>query len=312
MRLSTLLAASFALIACAGAADAATITFDYEEPTPSNGFGRQSYSIGEAGIYRIEAYGARGGSGSAGRFSGGNGAYVGGNFSLSLGSVLNILIGGQGQSQSGLAAGGGGLSIVTLLGTPLVIAGGGGGAGQGASGRDAGIGSIGTPGTGMVSAPGPGSSNGSGGGAIFGGGGGGGGGLNGSGMSAVGASGGSAYNLGAEGGYGSGGRGGFSGGGGANITAGGGGAGYSGGGGGGVFGGGGGGGSFVSDLAIENSVAGIPGLNLGNGFVTLSYVSGLPSPVPLPSSAPLFGAALLGLAGLGYVSKRKNAAAAAA
>ena len=34
------------------------------------------------------------------------------------------------------------------------------------------------------------------------------------------------------------------------------------------------------------------------------------SPVPLPASAPMFGAALLGLAGLGYVAKRKKAAAA--
>ena len=34
------------------------------------------------------------------------------------------------------------------------------------------------------------------------------------------------------------------------------------------------------------------------------------SPVPLPASAPMFGAALLGLAGLGYAAKRKKAAAA--
>ena len=35
------------------------------------------------------------------------------------------------------------------------------------------------------------------------------------------------------------------------------------------------------------------------------------SAVPLPASAPLFGAALLGLAGLGYAANRKKAAAAA-
>ena len=35
------------------------------------------------------------------------------------------------------------------------------------------------------------------------------------------------------------------------------------------------------------------------------------SAVPLPASAPMFGAALLGLAGLGYAAKRKKAAAAA-
>lgn len=33
------------------------------------------------------------------------------------------------------------------------------------------------------------------------------------------------------------------------------------------------------------------------------------SPVPLPASAPMFGAALLGLAGLGYAAKRKKEAA---
>ena len=33
--------------------------------------------------------------------------------------------------------------------------------------------------------------------------------------------------------------------------------------------------------------------------------------VPLPASAPMFGASLLGLAGLGYAAKRKKAAAAA-
>ena len=35
------------------------------------------------------------------------------------------------------------------------------------------------------------------------------------------------------------------------------------------------------------------------------------SAVPLPASAPMFGAALLGLAGLGYVAKRKKASATA-
>ena len=35
------------------------------------------------------------------------------------------------------------------------------------------------------------------------------------------------------------------------------------------------------------------------------------SAVPLPASAPMFGAALLGFAGLGYAAKRKRAAAAA-
>ena len=38
---------------------------------------------------------------------------------------------------------------------------------------------------------------------------------------------------------------------------------------------------------------------------------GLVSPVPLPASAPMFGAALLGLAGLGYAANRKKVTSAA-
>lgn len=45
----------------------------------------------------------------------------------------------------------------------------------------------------------------------------------------------------------------------------------------------------------------------GFGINSVSVVSA----VPLPASAPMFGAAILGLAGLSYVAKRKKAAAAA-
>lgn len=46
---------------------------------------------------------------------------------------------------------------------------------------------------------------------------------------------------------------------------------------------------------------------LGPTSVTVAYVT---STVPLPASAPMFGAALLALGGLGYATKRKRAAAA--
>ncbi|MCW6506983.1 hypothetical protein [Lichenifustis flavocetrariae] len=56
------------------------------------------------------------------------------------------------------------------------------------------------------------------------------------------------------------------------------------------------------------------GLNYGvavtDGTDVLDYTSGV-SAVPLPSSAPMFGAALFGLAGFSYAAKRKKAAAAA-
>jgi hypothetical protein len=51
--------------------------------------------------------------------------------------------------------------------------------------------------------------------------------------------------------------------------------------------------------------------NFFGGSVLLGPVSYTLSTIPLPSSAPMFGAALLGLAGFGYAARRKKAAAAA-
>ena len=47
------------------------------------------------------------------------------------------------------------------------------------------------------------------------------------------------------------------------------------------------------------------------GALTVAVSGANLSTVPLPASAPMFGAALLGLAGLGYAAKRKKASAAA-
>jgi len=95
--------------------------------------GAVTYTVKTTGVYDITAYGAQGGSGDA---FGGKGAEIGGDFTLQAGTVLRIVVGGQGTYGIGsnFSSGGGGGSFVieTSNGasqshTPLVIAGGGGG-----------------------------------------------------------------------------------------------------------------------------------------------------------------------------------------
>lgn len=52
----------------------------------------------------------------------------------------------------------------------------------------------------------------------------------------------------------------------------------------------------------------VGGFSLGFSVTSVSSIAAV-SAVPLPASAPMFGAALLGVAGLGYGLKRKKAAA---
>lgn len=88
--------------------------------------GKQSWVVPSTGTYRIEAAGAQGG-GSVG----GKGAILAGNFSLSAGDVIVILVGQQGQNYSGnrnMSGGGGTYVYNNTTGQILVIAGGGGGA----------------------------------------------------------------------------------------------------------------------------------------------------------------------------------------
>ena len=89
--------------------------------------------------------------------------------------------------------------------------------------------------------------------------------------------------------------------------------------------------SFSTPTAIDASVRGFyielretlsDGVHYGYGqfadggtilqAVAFESVAGqsIVTPVPLPASAPMFGAALLGLVGLGYAAKRKKEAAA--
>lgn len=94
--------------------------------TPSGTPGVQTWTVPVTGGYRIEAFGAEGYGGFAGR-----GARIAGDFTLTVGTVLKIVVGQMGQvnpAAGTLQFGGGGGSFVSLLNdVPLVVAGGGGG-----------------------------------------------------------------------------------------------------------------------------------------------------------------------------------------
>jgi len=91
--------------------------------------GIQTFTIPSTGPYRIRAIGGQGG------YNGGFGSSMSGDYTLTAGTVLKILI-GQAGTQLGngsyVAGGGGGGSFVSsLANVPYVVAGGGGGAGDG-------------------------------------------------------------------------------------------------------------------------------------------------------------------------------------
>lgn len=71
--------------------------------------------------------------------------------------------------------------------------------------------------------------------------------------------------------------------------------------------------TFINYFQVLSGEPGVDAysINLTPEVLSRAIVPDLPSPVPLPSSAPMFGAALLGLAGLGYAAKRKKGPAAA-
>lgn len=282
-----------------------TIGFDYTG-------GIQTWTVPATGVYTITAFGAQGGDNPenalAARMEGGFGARISGDFSLMLGQVLTIAVGGEGSDAfgpyGGFGGGGGGGSFVTLSGAPLVIAGGGGGGGV--YGRGGNAGSSGVGGDGHYTAwAGTGGADGSGGGfGQFGGGGGGGFFSDGGGSIGFDGSGGYGFALGLAGGAGGigsefavprpvGGDGGFGGGGGGGNYSGGGGGGYSGGGGG-AYAGGGGGGSFNAGL---NQI-GVAGFQSGNGLVQVTLI-------PEPTSFSLLG---LGLAAgaAGFATRRRS------
>ncbi len=261
---------------------------------PSADDGYQLWTVPATGTYTIEARGAQGAENYDSSYTGANGAVMIGDFNLSSGEQLIILVGQQGSQSvsSTLSSAGGGGSFVTLVDsgssytiaassykvTPLIVAGGGGGVGG--SGSALGVaGDTGTDGT--LDGGGYGTPGTAGGGGLSGStdntsGGGGGGGFIGDGTAQQSNSGypGLSFLNGAAGGSSRDGDsyGGFGGGGGNHNTSGGGGAGggYSGGTGGqyylSVYYGGGGGGSFNSGTSQSNTAGG----NTGDGSVIIT------------------------------------------
>ncbi len=239
----------------------------------------------------IRAIGAGGGPRASGPTLGGIGALVQGDFTVTPGQQLTLLVGGAGNGGTGADHGGGGGSFVwagtgpVSLANLMLAAGGGGGASSTSSGGDALVTTSGAAGAagGTGSTGGSGGTNGAGGtggsGAPggTGSGGGGGGGILSSGAPS--GSGGTAISLGGAGGTTGGG---FGGGGGGRGGGGGGGGGYSGGGGGGegFSGNGGGGGSFNRGTNQVNLAGAV---SAGNGRVVIAWspVGGCGAPCTL-------------------------------
>ena len=92
--------------------------------------GIQYWTVPVTGTYRIDAYGAQGGS--IGSYTGGLGARIRGDFSLTAGDVIHIIVGQTGIGAGSGSGGGGGSFVVkspyNTTGSILVIGGGGGGA----------------------------------------------------------------------------------------------------------------------------------------------------------------------------------------
>jgi len=321
--------ALLSVIVSAGGARATTIVFNTSGSIVS-------FTAPVTGVYDITAFGAQGGiNGGISGPSAGLGAEAGGQFNLTAGQTLSILVGGQGGNGSLLdgGGGGGGGSFVSLSGVPslpfpdcssphglvcpelpdtlLVAAGGGGGAGTLWSAVD---GQSGTSGAGGHITGGGGGGGGAGAGLFSAGlggflGGGGGGGYLGNGT-------GGDPDSGCDEGNGSGcggasvlagfllGTGGGAGGaGGHTIFSTGGNGGFGGGGGAGAGGaGGGGGGSYIdaSLLLSDEVLAG--GVRSGNGEVIITFESSTAA-VSEPASLALLGGALLGF---GMMLRRRN------
>jgi hypothetical protein len=129
--------------------------------------GIQEWTVPSSGTYKLEGYGAKGGGPR-----GGNGAYVSGEFSLTAGETIYVIVGQRGNvtSQGDYGAGGGGASYIYRSADaeyPLLVAAGGGGQTQNHGGVNEGYGGNGSattdPTNGTGSGSGPGGANGNGG-----------------------------------------------------------------------------------------------------------------------------------------------------
>lgn len=96
------------------------------------------WTVPRDGTYSIDAYGAQGGRDGNYNVNGSPGARIKGDFDLTEGQVLNLVVGQQGSNDNGSrwGGGGGGGSFVWVQdqnSAPLIAAGGGGSGGQGSS-----------------------------------------------------------------------------------------------------------------------------------------------------------------------------------
>ena len=92
-----------------------------------SGQGIQEWVVPFTGTYEIQAVGASGGNSTwSGTVLGGLGSDMTGEFSLTAGQVVRILVGQAGETDA--VGGGGGASFVSIAGVPQIIGGGGGGA----------------------------------------------------------------------------------------------------------------------------------------------------------------------------------------
>jgi len=103
--------------------------------------GIQSWTVPASATYRIVAKGAAGGHRTSGTTAPGRGTIMTGDFTLTQGTVLLILVGQMGSDGSTGGGGGGGTFVVTGTQSnpsPLIIAGGGGGSLDNINMRDGG------------------------------------------------------------------------------------------------------------------------------------------------------------------------------
>ena len=100
---------------------------------PSNA-GIQLWTVPETATYRIEVWGAQGAFINSGHSysqvvqgGGGKGARMRGDFNLTMGDKIKILVGQMGRGGYAASGGGGGTFVATANNTALIVAGGGGG-----------------------------------------------------------------------------------------------------------------------------------------------------------------------------------------
>ena len=99
--------------------------------------GIQTWTVPSTALYRIQSIGASGGNAPSYSKTGGAGASMQGEFNLTAGTVLKIVVGQVGQNGCGNAGGGGGSYVAMNNTLALVVAGGGGGCSSDVNGVNA-------------------------------------------------------------------------------------------------------------------------------------------------------------------------------